>query len=83
MGITSIYGGEDFKLNLRATLKLAHNLLDQGKIDHALIGGLALACYGSTRATMDLDLIVHEDNKDAVINIFLKNGFIRPMGSNQ
>lgn len=62
-------------LNLRATLKLAHNLLDQNKIDHAMIGGLAMACYGSTRATVDLDVIIHEDHKDQVKKIFLSNGF--------
>jgi hypothetical protein len=62
-------------MNLRATLKLAHSLLVQNKIEHALIGGLALACYGSTRATIDLDLLIHEENKVSVKNIFLANGF--------
>ncbi len=42
-------------MNLRATLKLAHDLLEINSIPHALIGGLALACYGPTRATIDLD----------------------------
>jgi hypothetical protein len=62
-------------MNLRATLKLAHSLLDQNGIPHALIGGLAMACYGSTRATVDLDLLVHEENKDKLKDIFLANGF--------
>lgn len=53
-------------MNLRSTLKLAHSLLEENQIDHALIGGLALACYGSTRATVDLDLIVREESKDLI-----------------
>ncbi len=62
-------------INLRSTLKLAHTLLDQNKVEHALIGGLALACYGSTRATVDLDLLIHEENKLLVKKIFTANGF--------
>lgn len=62
-------------MNLRTTLKLAHNLLNDNQIDHALIGGLALACYGSTRATIDLDLLVHEENKAKVKKLLLDNGF--------
>lgn len=62
-------------MNLRATIKLAHNLLEQNKIEHALIGGLALACYGSTRATVDLDLLINEENRDKVKILFTSNGF--------
>lgn len=62
-------------MNLRATLQLAHGLLDQQKIAHALIGGLAMACYGSTRATVDLDLLIDETNKEETKKIFQKNGF--------
>ncbi len=62
-------------MNLRATLKLTHSLLDQNKIPHALIGGLALACYGSTRATVDLDLLIREEHKDRIKTLFLNNGF--------
>lgn len=62
-------------LNLRATLKLAHSLLQQNNVEHALIGGLALACYGSTRATIDLDLLIHEENKTLVKNLLSNNGF--------
>ena len=62
-------------MNLRSTLKLAHSLLDQNKIEHAMIGGLALACYGSTRATIDLDILIREDHKDQAKDILLRNGF--------
>jgi hypothetical protein len=62
-------------MNLRNTIKLVHSLLEQKQIDHALIGGLALACYGSTRATMDVDLIIHEKDKQSSIDLLKKNGF--------
>lgn len=62
-------------MDLRATLKLAHFVLSQNKIPHALIGGLALACYGSTRATVDLDLLVKEEDKERLKTLFHQNGF--------
>ncbi len=40
-----------------------------------MIGGLALACYGSTRATIDLDILIREDHKDQAKDILLRNGF--------
>lgn len=62
-------------MNLRATLKLAHTLLEENGIEHALIGGLALACYGSSRATVDLDLLIYEEKKEKLKSIFSINGF--------
>jgi hypothetical protein len=66
-------GQDKSMLNLRATLKLAHHLLDQNNIPHALIGGLALACYGSTRATINLDLLVREEHKNKLKDLFLED----------
>lgn len=62
-------------MGLRETLKLVHRLLESEGVAHALIGGLALASYGSLRATVDLDLIVDENDRDSVLRILLKNGF--------
>lgn len=62
-------------MKLRSTLKLAHNLFDKSQIEHALIGGLALACYGSTRATVDLDLLIREEHKEIAKKILIENGF--------
>jgi hypothetical protein len=62
-------------MNLKATLKLAHSILEQHGIDHALIGGLALACYGSTRATIDVDLLIHEEHRETVKELLGKQGF--------
>lgn len=63
-------------MNLRNTLKLAHSLLVDNNIEHALIGGLALACYGSTRATVDLDLLIHEEHKEKVKKLFQMNALM-------
>jgi hypothetical protein len=62
-------------MDLRKTLKLVHSLFVANNIEHALIGGLGLACYGSTRATIDLDLIIFETDKNLAFEILTKNGF--------
>ncbi len=62
-------------MDLRQTLKLVHDLFVKAKIEHALIGGLGLACYGSTRATVDLDLLIHEKDQQKANEILTKNGF--------
>ena len=62
-------------MDLRKTLKFVHNLFSVNSIDHALIGGLGLACYGSTRATIDLDLIIYEADKITAKKLLINNGF--------
>ena len=41
-------------------MQLVHNLLEQERVEHMLIGGLGLSCYGSTRATSDVDILIYE-----------------------
>ena len=62
-------------MDLRKTLFFVHNLLDANKIDHALIGGLALVNLGLVRATIDVDLIIEEENKLKVKELLNTNGF--------
>lgn len=62
-------------MDLRKTLKFVHDLLSTNTVDHALIGGLGLACYGSTRATVDMDLLIYEEDKLRVQELLTKNGF--------
>jgi hypothetical protein len=62
-------------MNLQGVLKLTHQLLENNRIPHALIGGLALACYGSTRATIDLDILVPEERSSEVKALLIQNGF--------
>jgi predicted nucleotidyltransferase len=40
-------------------LKELTQALDQGGVDYALCGGVALAIHGVPRATQDIDLLVH------------------------
>lgn len=62
-------------MNLQETLKKVHFILEKASIDHVLIGGLGLSCYGSTRATQDLDLLIYEKDKDRVKEILKENAF--------
>jgi predicted nucleotidyltransferase len=45
-------------MDLRSALIEIHTALRGAHIDHALIGGVALAAHGAARATVDLDLLV-------------------------
>lgn len=45
-------------IDLRSTLNIAHAALESAAIEHALIGGLALAEHGVHRATIDVDLLI-------------------------
>ncbi len=58
-------------INLRKTLFDAHQILENANISHALIGGFALAVYGSHRATADIDFLADSSKKEM---IFLTNG---------
>ena len=45
------------RMDLRAVLLEIPRAFEEAAIDHALIGGLALAAHGAARATIDLDLL--------------------------
>lgn len=62
-------------MDLRKTLKYVHELFLQAGIEHSLIGGLGLACYGSTRATIDLDLLINESDREKAQELLIENGF--------
>lgn len=62
-------------MTLRRALETIHNVLTINDIDHALIGGFALAIHGVPRATGDIDLLIDERSKDLVISTLTKNGF--------
>lgn len=51
-------------MKLKDTLTLASKSLAKDSIQHALIGGFALAAYGVSRATIDIDFLVDGDNAD-------------------
>jgi len=55
-----------FMLDHYEELKTLITRLNEARIEYALGGGLALALYGIPRATVDLDLLIQEENLDQV-----------------
>lgn len=62
-------------MDLRSVLIEIHTALREARIDHALIGGLALAPYGIGRATVDLDLLASGERSDDVDRIVRGRGY--------
>jgi len=57
-------------MDLRSVLLELHTALRSAAIEHALIGGLAMAAHGAARATVDLDFLVdgaRADDADALL----------------
>jgi hypothetical protein len=62
-------------MDLRGILIEIHEALRGAGVDHALIGGLALAAHGAARATVDLDLLADGARADDVDRILRERGF--------
>lgn len=62
-------------MDLRAVLIEMHAALDEAAIEHALIGGLALAAHGAARATVDLDFLADGDRDGDLDGILRSHGF--------
>lgn len=62
-------------MSLKKGLEDIHQFLLQARIDHALIGGFALAAHGNPRATGDIDLLIDEKDRPAVTQSLQSNGF--------
>ncbi len=62
-------------MELRSVLDKISKALREAEIDHALIGGLALATHGVTRATFDLDLLVDGERDEDVDRISRAMGY--------
>ncbi|MEN9825115.1 MAG: hypothetical protein RI953_860 [Pseudomonadota bacterium] len=62
-------------MTLRETLSRAHKALDEAGVDHALIGGLALALWGLNRATGDVDFLVEAAQRPKAEEVFKNLGF--------
>jgi hypothetical protein len=63
------------RMDLRSVLIEIHAALQHSHIDHALIGGLALAAHGAARATVDLDLLAPGDRAEDVHRIAHEHGY--------
>ena len=64
-------------MDLRSVLLELHAALDAAGIEHALIGGLALAAHGAGRATVDLDLLADGVRAGDVDEILRGHGYER------
>lgn len=57
------------------TLTLVASFLEQDKVSYAVIGGVALAAYGSGRMTLDLDFITEARIQDRLVEYLEAQGF--------
>ena len=55
--------------------------LDKNGIDYAVCGGIAVALHGYSRFTKDIDLLVREEDVDAIKTIASKLGFLEDAGA--
>ena len=62
-------------MDLRSVLIDVHTALRDAGIDHALIGGLALAAHHCERATVDLDLLADGARSDDVDRLLTARGY--------
>jgi hypothetical protein len=61
-------------------LKLLVGLLDREEIPYAICGGLAMAVHGRPRATVDIDILVQQEDLEMVLAVGKKAGFNVPAG---
>jgi hypothetical protein len=61
--------------SLRVTLQSASSALKAANIEHALIGGFALAFYGINRATADIDFMADGAKKAEILAALTGAGF--------
>lgn len=62
-------------MNFSSTLTTVAGFLNEEEIRYALIGGLALAAYGHSRSTLDIDLVVEYDHQNAIVEFMESRGF--------
>jgi hypothetical protein len=55
--------------DLYSELRQLISALDQGRVDYALCGGMAVAVHGHPRATVDIDLLIPSESLNNVIAI--------------
>lgn len=70
-------------MDLRKTLTLASDTLSKQGIDHALIGGFALAVHGVHRATQDIDFLADGAEREKILASLEQAGFQLRHGSSE
>ena len=68
-------------MDLYAELFSLVDALTAANIEYAVCGGLALAVHGHARATQDIDLLIREEDLDAVRQAVARLGYTLPSGS--
>jgi hypothetical protein len=63
-------------MGLRETLYSTDQILTDAGVEHALIGGLALAMFGIHRATFDVDFLVNGGQKDSAAAALKQAGWL-------
>lgn len=62
-------------MGLHITFTKVHEALEKSGIDHALIGGMALATLGIHRATQDVDLLIDGEQRTSAVQCLERAGF--------
>jgi hypothetical protein len=52
-----------------------HRLLARKRVDHAIVGGVAVCLHGYRRNTVDLDLLIRPEDSAALKSAMAKDGF--------
>ena len=64
-----------FRMDLRSVLLDIQAALREAGIEHALIGGLALAAHGGGRATVDVDFLAEGERAEDIDRILRGRGY--------
>jgi hypothetical protein len=62
-------------MDIKTVLARITAALREARIDHALIGGLALAAHGAARATVDIDLLADGDRAEDVDRLLREHSY--------
>jgi hypothetical protein len=62
-------------LDLIAEMRALRDSLQTAGIEYALCGGLAMAVHGYPRATIDIDLLVQEEDSETILSLAENLGF--------
>ena len=62
-------------LDLYDELRALAARLEEGQIDYALCGGLAMAVYGTPRATVDIDLLLLDESVRQALTVVRELGY--------
>lgn len=65
----------DSIMQLKNVLQSIKKLFDDARIDFALIGGLAVGGHGYLRFTNDIDLLIHEEDREKAKSLLVAKGY--------